>query len=102
MKKKRKRRRKGKKTSVHPHQLHARRRSLERLGKPLTRELEGQLISKIRKEGPRLRAIRQSNSRTLFEIPLADEIYYVLYSRSTGHLVTVLTTEMGRTHFPDE
>lgn len=100
--KKKKRRRKIKNNTVHPHTQHARQRFLERLGIRLTRELEKKIIKVIRKRGQQLRSRAYSNSRRLFEVPVDENTFYVIYSRSTGKLVTCYEPEWGMNALEEE
>lgn len=90
----------SRKKTKHPHIRHAISRGKSRygVGAPAVLRLE-QMIQ--RQQGIR-RSMRQSNTRTLHEVEMDGNRFYVVYSKSTNHVVTLLTHAMGRQQFGDD
>lgn len=90
----------SRKKTKHPHIRHAISRGKSRygVGAPAVLRLE-QMIQ--RQQGIR-RSMRQSNTRTLHEVEMDGNRFYVVYSKSTNHVVTLLTQAMGRQQFGDD
>lgn len=84
----------------HPHIRHAISRAKSRYGisTPAVLRLE----KMIQHQQGILRSQRQTSSRTLHEVKMEDNIYYAIYSRTTKHIVTLLSAAMGRRHFGDD